>query len=116
MMGPFTRTIGSGQTYDLLFKWNDVEPWALQDPGDPPVPVTIPGLQNLVFKDGVTYYSGSPYLGYKGPLPAGVVSYNQCGEFYFPMHSHALNEFQNFTEGFGGLATLLRVDPPGGCP
>src|SRR5262249_50304918 len=29
--------------------------------------------------------------------------------------SHALNEFTNFDEGFGGMATLLRVDPPGGC-
>ena len=34
---------------------------------------------------------------------------------YFPWHSHALNEFANFDEGFGGMATLLRVDPPGGC-
>src|SRR5262249_14701236 len=25
------------------------------------------------------------------------------------------NEFTNFDEGFGGMATLLRVDPPGGC-
>jgi hypothetical protein len=26
-----------------------------------------------------------------------------------------LNEFTNFDEGFGGMGTLLRVDPPGGC-
>jgi len=43
------------------------------------------------------------------------VSQNICGEWYFPWHSHALNEFANFDEGFGGMATLLRVDPPGGC-
>ena len=42
----------------------------------------------------------------------GVTSFNQCGEFYFPWHSHALFEFTNFDEGFGGMATLLRVDPP----
>jgi FtsP/CotA-like multicopper oxidase with cupredoxin domain len=108
----FTRTVASGQTYDLLFWWTDVEAWS--STGNP-IPVQIPGLQNLVFKDGVTFYSGSPYLGEKGELPVGVVSYNQCGEFYFPWHSHALNEFTNFDEGFGGLATLLRVDPPGGC-
>ena len=44
----------------------------------------------------------------------GQVSFNRCGEYYYPWHSHALNEFQNFNEGFGGLATLLRVDPPVG--
>ncbi len=108
----FTRTIGSGQTYDLLFRWDDVDPWIT---GGAPVPVTIPGLQNLVFKDGVTFYSGDPNLGQTGELPVGVTSYNQCGEFYFPWHSHALFEFTNFDEGFGGLATILRVDPPGGC-
>jgi hypothetical protein len=46
----------------------------------------------------------------------GVTLYNDCGEFNVPSHSHALNEFTNFDEGFGGLATLLRVEPPGGCP
>jgi len=109
----FGRTTGSGQTFDSLFRWTDVEGW---DPNFNPVPVQIPGLQNLVFMGDSTFYSGSPYLGYQGELPVGVTSYNQCGEQYFPWHSHALNEFQNFDEGFGGLGTLLRVDPPGGCP
>jgi FtsP/CotA-like multicopper oxidase with cupredoxin domain len=109
----FTRTIGSGQAYDLLFRWDDVDAWVT---GGDPVPVTIPGLQNLVFKDDVTFYSGDPRLGQQGELPVGVTSFNECGEFYFPWHSHALNEFTNFDEGFGGLSTLLRVEPPGGCP
>ena len=109
----FTRTIGSGQAYDLLFRWDDADAWVT---GGDPVPVTIPGLQNLVFKDDVTFYSGDPRLGEQGELPVGITSYNQCGEFYFPWHSHALEEFTNFDEGFGGLATLLRVEPPGGCP
>jgi FtsP/CotA-like multicopper oxidase with cupredoxin domain len=108
----FTRTIGSGQAYDLLFRWDDVDPWIT---GGAPVPVTIPNLQNLVFKDDVTFYSGDPRLGEQGELPVGITSFNECGEFYFPWHSHALFEFTNFDEGFGGLATLLRVDPPGGC-
>lgn len=112
-MEAFTKTIGSGQTYDLFARWLNVEGWSL--PGNP-VPVLIPGLHNLVFKDGATFYSGSPYLGEQGDLPVGTTSYNECGEFYFPWHSHALNEFQNFDEGFGGLATLWRIDPPGGCP
>ena len=108
----FTKTIGSGQTYDLLFRWIDVEGW---DAGSNPLPVDLPNLQNLVFKDDATFYSGDPYLGTQGELPVGVTSFNECGEFYFPWHSHALNEFQNFDEGFGGLATLVRVEPPGGC-
>jgi len=84
--------------------------------GANPIPVQIPGLQNLIFKDDVTFYSGSPYLGYQDELPVGVTSYNQCGEEYFPWHTHALNEFQNFDEGFGGLGTAVVVFPPGGCP
>ena len=71
--------------------------------------------RNLTFKDGDTYFSGSAYLGQKGTLPTATVSQNICGEWYFPWHSHALNEFSNFDEGFGGMATLLRVDPRGGC-
>ena len=109
----FTRTIGSGQTYDLLFRWTVTDAWI--DPGGDPVPVQIPGLQDLVFKDDSTFYSGDPELDENGELPRGVTSYNDCGEFYFPWHSHALFEFTNFDEGFGGMATLLRVDPPGGC-
>jgi hypothetical protein len=109
----FTRTIGSGQTYDLLFRWTAVDAWITSN--DPPAGITIPGNQNLVFKDDATFYSGDPNLGQQGELPVGVTSYNECGEFYFPWHSHALFEFTNFDEGFGGLATLLRVEPPGGC-
>jgi len=112
----FTTTIGAGQTYDLLFRWDNVESW---DPNTNPLPTApdfpFPNLGNLTFKDDLTYYSGDEYLGQQGALPVGVTSYNQCGEFYFPWHSHALNEIQNFDEGFGGMLTLVRVDPPGGC-
>lgn len=112
----FTTTVGSGQTYDLLAMWTDVEAWdpiANQVPVNPQFP--MPGLYNLVdAEDG--FFGGSPYLGNQADRLVGTVPYNECGEFYFPWHSHALNEFQNFDEGFGGLATLWRVDPPGGCP
>jgi FtsP/CotA-like multicopper oxidase with cupredoxin domain len=113
-MESFTRTIGSGQTTDLLFRWLDVDPWV--SPGGDPLSVEIPGLQDLVFVDGQTFYSGSTVLGEQDELPVGTTSFNECGEFYFPWHSHALFEFQNFSEGFGGLGTMLRVDPPEGCP
>lgn len=113
----FARTIAAGQTNDLLFTWTNVERW---QPGpNGPLPVTMPNLQDLVFKDGVTFYSGDPELGQQGALPISVSSSNRCGEFYYPWHSHALNEVQNFDEGFGGLMTLVRVDPPptlGLCP
>jgi len=108
----FGETIGSGQTLDYLIRWDDVDQW---NPASNPLPVPQPNYRNLTFKDSNTFYSGSPYLGYKGTLPTGTVSQNVCGEWYFPWHSHALNEFANFDEGFGGMATLLRVDPPGGC-
>src|SRR5215471_96244 len=108
----FGETIGSGQTLDYLIRWDDTDKW---NPASNPLPVAQPNYRNLTFKDGDTFYSGSPYLGYKGTLPTGTVSQNICGEWYFPWHSHALNEFANFDEGFGGMATLLRVDPPGGC-
>jgi len=108
----FGETIGSGQTLDYLIRWDDVDQW---NPASNPLPVAQPNYRNLTFKDGNTFYSGSPYLGYKGTLPTGTVSQNTCGEWYFPWHSHALNEFANFDEGFGGMATLLRVDPAGGC-
>lgn len=108
----FTTLLGAGQTADELLTWENLDNYSSSNP----IGIKIPGLKNLVFKDGVTWYSGSPYLGEQGQLPVGVESYSQCGEFYYPIHSHALNEFQNADEGFGGLATLLRVDPLGGCP
>jgi FtsP/CotA-like multicopper oxidase with cupredoxin domain len=108
----FGETIGSGQTIDYLMRWDDPDQW---NPNSNPLPVAQPNYRNLTFKDGNTYYSGSPYLGYKGTLPTGTVQQNVCGEWYFPLHSHALNEFTNFDEGFGGMGTLLRVDPAGGC-
>lgn len=109
----FTKSIGAGQTYDLFVWWKDADGWATQGTT---IPVQIPGLQNLFFHGGESFWSGSPYLGEQGELPVDLTVYNECGEYYMPWHSHALNEFQNFDEGFGGLATLWRIDPPGGCP
>jgi hypothetical protein len=108
----FGETIGSGQTLDYLLRWDDADNW---NPNNNPLPVGPPNYRNVTFKDGNTYYSGSPYLGYTGTLPTGTVTQNVCGEWYFPLHSHALNEFTNFDQGFGGMGTLLRVDPSGGC-
>jgi FtsP/CotA-like multicopper oxidase with cupredoxin domain len=109
----FTENLPPGGTADMTFTWTDVDRW---NPATNPVPVTVPPDQNLVFKDGETWYGGSPYLGVTDDLPVGVTSHNECGEYYFPWHSHALNEFTNWDAGFGGMSTLGRVDPPGGCP
>jgi hypothetical protein len=110
----FGETIGAGQSEDYLLTWADQDFW---DVTTRPFPGGVAGIdyRNLTFKDGNTFFSGSAYLGRKGTLPTGVVSQNICGEWYFPWHSHALNEFANFDEGFGGMATLMRVDPRGGC-
>ena len=118
----FAETIGSGQTIDYLIRWDNVSTdtagHAFDDDWDPntnPLGVAAPDYRKVTFKDSDTWYSGNPYLGYKGTLPTGTVSLNLCGEWYFPLHSHALNEFANFDVPFGGMGTLLRVDPAGGC-
>jgi hypothetical protein len=117
----FGDVVAAGETQDSLFWFKDKDNFCVGSAcvaaGLPTkaLPVTIPSYRNLTFKGAQTWYSGSPYLGQKGTLPSGTTSYNDCGEFYFPWHSHALNEFVNYEAGFGGLATLLRVDPLVGC-
>lgn len=114
----FTETIAAGGTLDMLFSWDNVEGWTPGPNGDIPESpdFPFPSLLNLVFADDQTFYSGDQHLGQQGELPPAVTTFNECGEFYFPWHSHALNEAQNFDEGFGGMLTLVRIDPPGGCP
>jgi hypothetical protein len=107
----FGETVPSGGTEDFLLPWKDRDSFSPANP----LPVAIPSYRNLAFRDNNTWYSGSPYLGFKGTLPALVTSQNACGELYFPWHSHALNEFTNYDASFGGMATLLRIDPIDGC-
>jgi hypothetical protein len=110
----FAETIASGQTLDYLFTWADQDAW---DAAGNPLPASVanPDYRSLTFTNGNTWSSGSAYLGAKGTLPSGTATHNICGEWYYPWHSHALNEFANFDASFGGMATLLRVDPPQGC-
>ena len=44
-----------------------------------------------------------------------MVQNNQCGEYYHIAHSHALYQATNYGASFGGMMTLIRIDPPGGC-
>jgi FtsP/CotA-like multicopper oxidase with cupredoxin domain len=58
----FGETIGSGQTQDYLLRWDDQDHW---NPNGPPVQRLLPqpNYRSLVFKNGVTWYGGNPYLG-----------------------------------------------------
>jgi len=111
----FLIDVTPGKTIDTLFTWK-VE----YDPAGNPLPqdISLPQLQDQIVGPGTdTWFSENPYLGGpKGPVPAGVQQNNQCGEFYHVAHSHALEQSTNFGATFGGMMTLIRIDPPTGCP
>jgi FtsP/CotA-like multicopper oxidase with cupredoxin domain len=111
----YTVLIGTGQTLDATYNWTDAEQW---NPSENPIPVPLPQQQNLAYKGGATWFSGSPYLGFLAPLPAGTTEYNQCGEYYQAWHNHQLYQAANYESGFGGQFTLERIDPslPNACP
>ena len=79
----------------------------------------VPALQDQVITPD-TWFSQSPYLGYQGEFPTTVTVNNQCGEYYHVAHSHALEQATNYGATFGGMMTLIRIDPPPGptnhCP
>ena len=102
----FSMPVGPGQTWDGLFKFYDPEGY---DPVTNPVPVTLPSLQNLTIG---MFYSGSPYLGMMGPMPPGMSTLNQCGEFYIIAHDHALFHLSSWGAPMSGPITFMRVDPP----
>jgi FtsP/CotA-like multicopper oxidase with cupredoxin domain len=108
----FAINIGPGQTWDVLFKWNDAEGY---NDSTNPVPVTIPQVNNQEFG---MFYSGSPYLGKTGPLPPGASTLNQCGEYYIISHNHALFQITSWGVNMSGPITYVRVDPPSpnNCP
>jgi hypothetical protein len=110
--GKFLVDVGANRTADSLFGWTDVEKY---DPVSNPIPVTLSPYQDQLISGG-TWYAMSPYLGQTGALPQGVVSFNQCGEYYHMAHNHALQRATNYGASFGGQMTLIRIDPPAGCP
>jgi FtsP/CotA-like multicopper oxidase with cupredoxin domain len=99
--------IGPGQTVDTTLFWTDTEAWSPNNP----IPVDLPPLQDQIVGPD-TWFSESPYLGYQGDLPPNVTSSNQCGEYYHVAHSHALQQATNYGATFGGMMTLIRIDPP----
>jgi FtsP/CotA-like multicopper oxidase with cupredoxin domain len=111
----FLVDVAPGQTVDTLMVWKDAEHW---NPTTNPIPVPLPQLQDQIVGPGTeTWFSENPYLGgAKGEIPAGIVQNNQCGEYYHVAHSHALEQATNYGASFGGMMTLIRIDPPNGCP
>jgi FtsP/CotA-like multicopper oxidase with cupredoxin domain len=101
----FAINIGPGQTWDVLVKWYDAENYSESNP----VPVTIPDIANQTIG---MFWSGSPYLGVQGPLPPGVSTLNQCGEYYIISHNHALFQLDAWGLTMAGQITYMRVDPP----
>jgi FtsP/CotA-like multicopper oxidase with cupredoxin domain len=111
----FLIDVAPGQTVDTLMTWKDSEHW---NPVTNPIPVQLPQLQDQIVGPGTeTWFSENPYLGQTGSqLPPGIVQNNQCGEYYHVAHSHALEQSTNYGASFGGMMTLIRIDPPAGCP
>ena len=107
----FVVNVGPGQTWDVLFDWRDAESYS---PGNP-VPASEPNLQNLTVG---MFYSGSPYLGAQEPMPPGISTLNECGEFYIISHNHALYQITSWGVNMTGPITYTRVDPPlpNNCP
>lgn len=103
----FALVAAPGQTYDALFKWQNRENYTPAT-----IPVVDPGWNNLQYG---MYYSGSPFLGEMGPMPPGMTSQVQCGEFYIISHNHALHQLTSWGVVMTGPGTFMRVDPPGGC-
>jgi Multicopper oxidase len=130
----FGITVVPGQTLETFFSWVDAVGWdpstrpinfggkAQQGPGLNPdfsgayseAPgVMVPQMQDKVNGE---FWSGTPYLGYQHAPNAGEQQFNECGEYYDVAHSHALFQVTNFGSGIGGMLTMIRIDPIGGCP
>lgn len=105
----FTVSASPGQTYDIIFEWTGLG-YTPQNPI--PDNVAIPNIRNMgIGEAGWTMWSGSPYLGEKGEIPVGVVSYNDTGEYHFMLHSHAEPQITNWGEFPGGMMTMIAIYP-----
>jgi FtsP/CotA-like multicopper oxidase with cupredoxin domain len=135
----FTYNILPGGTYDTIFHWtSNGLGWDIYgDPSDPefahdcygagpdnidpatgedcddhgkPLPVVLPGLQNLTVG---RFYSGSPFLGHFGNLSPGEGALNPNGGLVFLWHSHAKKELTNVDLFSGVMLTFAIIEPPG---
>lgn len=101
----FAVNVGPGQTWDVLFDWKDNEGYSPSNP----IPASEPDLQNVTVG---MFYGGSPYLGVTEPMPPGIQTLNECGEFYIIAHNHALHQLTSWGVTMTGPITYTRVDPP----
>jgi FtsP/CotA-like multicopper oxidase with cupredoxin domain len=136
----FLIDVGPGQTADTLERFDNVYDPAAPAAGGAPVgtcssasppavtnpsiktecasipsDIQLPQLQDQIVGPGTeTWFSENPYLGGKlNPIPNNMIQNDQCGEFYHVAHSHALYQATNYGASFGGMMTLIRIDPPG---
>ena len=103
----FNILVNPGSTVDATFRWtNEV---GYHDENSQRVPVAWP--QGLNLQEG-DFWSGSPYLGEEGLLNPGILTKTQCGEYYHVAHNHDLTQVTNYGITFGGMLTLIKVEPP----
>jgi hypothetical protein len=129
----FGITVPPGQTMETFFSWVDAVGW---DPSTRPISfggaaqnfqgtnkdfsgvydeapgVIVPQEQDKINGE---FWSGTPYLGYQHRFKPGELQFNECGEYYDVAHSHALFQVTNYGGGVGGMLTMIRIDPIGGC-
>ena len=72
-----------------------------------PMPITLPGNQELTFGG---WWGGSPYLGSLGALPPGEGGLNPNGGFSFMWHSHTEKELTNWDIFPGGMLTMMIIE------
>ena len=102
----FAAVINPGATADATFIWTNVEDYS--DTSGSRVPVPVHNGLNLTEGE---YWNGTPYLGTQFQLNPGINSVNECGEYYHVVHSHNLPQATNYGATFGGMLSLIRVDP-----
>jgi hypothetical protein len=94
---------GNGDGFDdTTFEW-------CADHGKP-LPVVIPDSKDL---EPGPFFSGSPFLGSKGPLTPGKGILNTDGSFFQMWHSHNEKEITTNDVFPGGMMTFLVIVPPG---
>jgi hypothetical protein len=45
-------------------------------------------------------------------LNPGILTKTSCGEYYHVAHNHDLTQVTNYGITFGGMLTLIKVEPP----
>ena len=102
----FGIVVTPSNTVDATFAWTNVEDYSSS--GNP-VHVAPPNALNLTEGD---FWNGTPYLGETKTLNPGINPKAECGEYYHVAHNHNLTQATNYGVTFGGMLTLIRVDPP----